>query len=163
MWLSPFPDSSHITSSTISTPPSLCSGCWLHLELALASHYHPLSCFHSSLFTVFPASLLSPHFLFTCSIWSWASHKKKKERKFHDFFLSFFSLNPFTPTPPMDTDNSVVNSGVGVCGRGIWGIGGGYRGTWGGEHTIQCTDDVLWNCVPETSIILIISTTQKFS
>ena len=28
-----------------------------------------------------------------------------------------------------------------------------------GEHTTQCTDDVLWNCVPETSIIVSISVT----
>ena len=27
--------------------------------------------------------------------------------------------------------------------------------TWSGEHTIQCTDDVLWNCAPETCIILL--------
>ena len=26
--------------------------------------------------------------------------------------------------------------------------------TWGGEHTVQCTDDVLWNCAPETCLIL---------
>ena len=25
---------------------------------------------------------------------------------------------------------------------------------WGGEHTIQRIDDVLWNCAPETYIIL---------
>ena len=31
--------------------------------------------------------------------------------------------------------------------------------TWSGEHTIQCTDDVLWNCVPETCIILLTSVT----
>ena len=24
---------------------------------------------------------------------------------------------------------------------------------WGGEHTVQCTDDVLWNCAPETCIM----------
>ena len=29
--------------------------------------------------------------------------------------------------------------------------------TWGGEHTIQCTDDVLWDCTPETYIILLIN------
>ena len=27
--------------------------------------------------------------------------------------------------------------------------------TWGGEPTIQCTDDVLWNCAPETCMILL--------
>ena len=32
--------------------------------------------------------------------------------------------------------------------------------TWGGEHTRQCTDDVLWNCGPETYIILLISIIQ---
>ena len=31
--------------------------------------------------------------------------------------------------------------------------------TWGGEHTIQCTDDVLWNCAPETCVILLTSVT----
>ena len=29
--------------------------------------------------------------------------------------------------------------------------------TWGGEHTIQCMDNLLWNCTPETCIILLIS------
>ena len=32
--------------------------------------------------------------------------------------------------------------------------------TWGGEHTIQYTDDVLYNCTPETYIILL---TNKFN
>ena len=27
--------------------------------------------------------------------------------------------------------------------------------TWGGEHTVQYTDDVLQNCTPETYIILL--------
>ena len=27
--------------------------------------------------------------------------------------------------------------------------------TWGGEHTIQCTDDALQNGTPETYIILL--------
>ena len=31
--------------------------------------------------------------------------------------------------------------------------------TWSGEHTIQYTDDVLQNCVPETCIILLTSVT----
>ena len=38
--------------------------------------------------------------------------------------------------------------------------------TWGGEHTIQYTDDVLQNCTPETCIILstdIISIKKKYS
>ena len=30
---------------------------------------------------------------------------------------------------------------------------------WGGEHTIECTDDVLWNCVLETHIIFLTSVT----
>ena len=32
--------------------------------------------------------------------------------------------------------------------------------TWGGEHTIQYTDDVLWSCTPESHIILLTSVTQ---
>ena len=31
--------------------------------------------------------------------------------------------------------------------------------TWGGEHTVQCTDGVLWSCAPETCIILLTSVT----
>ena len=31
--------------------------------------------------------------------------------------------------------------------------------TWGGEHTIQYTDDVLLNCTPETCIILLTNVT----
>ena len=27
--------------------------------------------------------------------------------------------------------------------------------TQGGDHTVQCTDYVLWNCAPETCIILL--------
>ena len=27
--------------------------------------------------------------------------------------------------------------------------------TWGGDHTIQYTDDVLQNCTPETCVILL--------
>ena len=30
---------------------------------------------------------------------------------------------------------------------------------WGGEHTMQCTDDVLWNCAPETCKLLLTSVT----
>ena len=26
--------------------------------------------------------------------------------------------------------------------------------TWGGEHTVQGTGDVLWNCAPDTCVIL---------
>ena len=32
--------------------------------------------------------------------------------------------------------------------------------TWGGEHTIQHTDDVLYKCIPETYIMLL---TNKFN
>ena len=35
--------------------------------------------------------------------------------------------------------------------------------TWGVEHTIQCTDDVLWHCVPETCIILLTCVTSMNS
>ena len=31
--------------------------------------------------------------------------------------------------------------------------------TWSGEHTVQCTDDILWNHAPETYIILLTSGT----
>ena len=31
--------------------------------------------------------------------------------------------------------------------------------TWGGEHTVQCTDNVLQNCTLETYIILLTSVT----
>ena len=31
--------------------------------------------------------------------------------------------------------------------------------TWGGEHTIQYTDDVWQNCTPETYIILLTNVT----
>ena len=31
--------------------------------------------------------------------------------------------------------------------------------TWGGEHTIQCTHDILQNCTPETYIILLTNAT----
>ena len=29
--------------------------------------------------------------------------------------------------------------------------------TGGGAHTTQCTDDVLWDCAPETCVILLTS------
>ena len=32
--------------------------------------------------------------------------------------------------------------------------------TWGGEHTIQCTDDVLQNCALETCTVLLTSVTS---
>ena len=31
--------------------------------------------------------------------------------------------------------------------------------TWGGEHILQYTDDVLWNCIPKTYIILLTNVT----
>ena len=31
--------------------------------------------------------------------------------------------------------------------------------TWGGEHTIQCKDNVLWDCASMTCIILLTSVT----
>ena len=31
--------------------------------------------------------------------------------------------------------------------------------TWGGEHTIQHTDDVFYNCTPETYVILLTDVT----
>ena len=34
---------------------------------------------------------------------------------------------------------------------------------WGSEHTIQHTDDVLYNCTPEAYIILLTNVTQKKS
>ena len=40
-------------------------------------------------------------------------------------------------------------------GEGI--NGDGRRLDWGGEHTIEYTDDILWNCTPETYIILLMS------
>ena len=33
---------------------------------------------------------------------------------------------------------------------------------WGGEHTIQYSDDVLWNCALETYITLFTNVTNKF-
>ena len=32
--------------------------------------------------------------------------------------------------------------------------------TWGGEHTVQCTDDVLWNRAPEAYIIGLTNVTR---
>ena len=44
--------------------------------------------------------------------------------------------------------------------EGKAGINGdGRRLDLGGEHTIQRTDDVLWNCPPETYIILLTNVT----
>ena len=44
-------------------------------------------------------------------------------------------------------------------GGGIYGDDGDL--TWGGEHTMQSTGDVLWNCAPETCIILLTSVTPS--
>ena len=33
------------------------------------------------------------------------------------------------------------------------------KGEIKGEHTIQCTCDVLWNCAPETCIVLLTKVT----
>ena len=35
--------------------------------------------------------------------------------------------------------------------------------TWGGEHTVQCTDDVLWNRAPEAYIIGLTNVTRTNS
>ena len=51
-----------------------------------------------------------------------------------------------------------MDSPVGLLGGGGWGWwrgpgginGDGWRLDLGGEHTVQCTDDVLENCAPET-------------
>ena len=40
-----------------------------------------------------------------------------------------------------------------------WVKGDGWRLDLGGEHTIQCTDDVLWKCAPESCLILLTSVT----
>ena len=31
--------------------------------------------------------------------------------------------------------------------------------SWGGEHPVPGTDDVLWNCAPEACIVLLTSVT----
>ena len=33
--------------------------------------------------------------------------------------------------------------------------------TWGGAHTIRYTDDALWNCTPESYIILLTNLTRN--
>ena len=35
--------------------------------------------------------------------------------------------------------------------------------TWGGAHTIQCTDDILCTCTPETYMILLTNVTPTNS
>ena len=43
-------------------------------------------------------------------------------------------------------------------------ISDGRRLDLGGMHTVQCRDDVFWNCAPETCVILLTSvTTIKFN
>ena len=60
-------------------------------------------------------------------------------------------------------DNSMVitrGKGGGGGGEGERGINGdGRRLDVGGEHTLQCTDDVKPNCAPETCIILLSNVT----
>ena len=66
----------------------------------------------------------------------------------------------------MDMDNSVVvarGKGLGGGGRGYRGINGDGDLTWGGEHTIQSTVDVLWNCAPENYILFKINVTPTKS
>lgn len=41
-----------------------------------------------------------------------------------------------------------------VLGEGGYMVMDGGDLTGAGEHTIQCPDDVLWNCEPETCIVL---------
>ena len=62
-----------------------------------------------------------------------------------------------------DTDNSLVMT----RGRGVGQEEEGEGGqmvmegdlTWGGEHTLQCTHDILYNCAPETYIMLFTNVT----
>ena len=51
---------------------------------------------------------------------------------------------------------------MGRDGGGYGGINGDGDPTWGGEHTVQCTDDVLWKCTPESCIILLTEGTKYF-
>ena len=45
-----------------------------------------------------------------------------------------------------------------------WRINGdGWRPDSGSEHTVQCTDDVLWDCVPEPCIIVLTRVTPIHS
>ena len=48
--------------------------------------------------------------------------------------------------------------GEGEEGMGVQMVMGGDL-TWGGEHIIQYTDDVLYNCTPETYVILLTNVT----
>ena len=59
----------------------------------------------------------------------------------------------------MNTYNSVVLAwGEGEVEEGTGGTNGdGRRLDLGGEDIVQCTEDVLWDCVPETCIILLTS------
>ena len=58
-------------------------------------------------------------------------------------------------------DRVVIAAGSGVGGGGGYGgvNGGGRRPDSGSEHTVQCTDDVLWDCAPEPCIIVLTSVT----
>ena len=64
----------------------------------------------------------------------------------------------------MDTDNSVViarGRGVEGGGEGCRGVNGdGGRHDLGGEHTVRCTDGMLWNCAPDTCEISLASLTS---
>ena len=67
----------------------------------------------------------------------------------------------------IDTDNSMYGDDQGHRGWGQTQEGEGGEVvtevdlTWGGEHTIQYTDDVLFNCTPETYIILLANVTPR--
>lgn len=45
----------------------------------------------------------------------------------------------------------------------VHGHGLGIYLTWGGEYTIECMDDVLYNYAPETCVILLTSVTTNKS
>ena len=62
--------------------------------------------------------------------------------------------------PVIFTDNSVVIARGWRWGHGEKGKGGL---TWDGKHTMQCTNDVLWNYAPETCIIVLTSATPQNS
>ena len=80
----------------------------------------------------------------------------------NDFFFSTYNVQKAifiqqTIHRFMDTERSVMATG----GRGVRGSSKGKRGqtvmegdlTWGGEHTVQWTGDVLQDGTPETYII----------
>lgn len=98
------PDSSHITSSTISTPPSLCSGDLLYMELGLARHHHLLSGYDSSLFMVFPFHCCLP-IPYSLSVASGHSPPIISKQKIHErphYLLYFlFSASPQAHSWPL--------------------------------------------------------------